>query len=86
MAVQYLGTDLGFLSSEISARSLRAGGAMALLVSDVDTDMIRLLGRWRSDEMFRYLHLTADPITKDFAHRMLSADYTLVPGQLVPSH
>ena len=44
-AVQFLGTDLGFLPDEISARSLRAGGAMALLVSDIDTDMIRLMGR-----------------------------------------
>lgn len=85
-AVQFLGTDLGFLPDEISARSLRAGGAMALLVSDIDTDMIRLMGRWRSDEMFRYLHLTADPITKNFARRMLSADYTIAPGQLVPCH
>ena len=59
---------------------------MALLVSDIDTDMIRLMGRWRSDEMFRYLHLTADPITKNFARRMLSADYTIAPGQLVPCH
>ena len=85
-AVKYLGTDLGFLPEEVSARSLRAGGAMALLVSKVDPDMIQLLGRWRSDEMFRYLHLTAEPITKDFARRMLTADYTITPGQLVPSY
>jgi hypothetical protein len=85
-AVTFLGTDLGFLPSEVSARSLRAGGAMALLVSKVDTDMIQLLGRWRSDEMFRYLHLTAEPITKEFARLMLTADYTISPGQLVPSH
>ena len=84
--VKFLGTDLGFLPSEVSARSLRAGGAMALLLSDVDTDIIQLLGRWRSDEMFRYLHLNAEPITKDFAQRMLRADYTIVPGQLVPCH
>lgn len=84
--VNFLGTDLGFLPSEVSARSLRAGGAMALLLSDVDTDIIQLLGRWRSDEMFRYLHLNAEPITKDFARRMITADYTIVPGQLVPCH
>ena len=59
---------------------------MALLVSNVDTDMIQLLGRWRSDEMFRYLHLTAEPITKDFARLMFSADYTITTGQLVPSY
>lgn len=85
-AVTYLGPDLGFLPSEVSARSLRAGGAMALLVSNVDPDIIQLLGCWRSDEMFRYLHLTADPIMKDFACKMLHADYTLAPSQLVPLH
>lgn len=85
-AVQYLGTDLGFLPTDVSARSLRAGGAMALLVSEVDTDVIQLLGRWRSDAMFRYLHLQAEPITRDFARRMFTADYSLVPGQLVPCH
>ena len=85
-AVKYLGTDLGFLPSDVSARSLRAGGAMALLVSKVDTDVIQLLGRWRSDAMFRYLHIQAEPITRDFARRMFQADYTLVPGQLVPCH
>ena len=85
-AVQSLGTDLGFLPTDVSARSLRAGGAMALLVSKVDTDIIQLLGRWRSDAMFRYLHLQAEPITKDFARRMFQADYNLVPGQLVPCY
>lgn len=85
-AVTYIGADLGFLPSEVSARSLRAAGAMALLVADVDPDIIQLLGRWRSDEMFRYLHLSADSIMKDFARRMLQAEYTMVPTQLVPQH
>ena len=84
--VTYLGTDLGFLPAEVSARSLRAAGAMALLVAKVDTNIIQILGRWRSDEMFRYLHLTAEPIMKQFASKMLNADYTLAPSQLVPCH
>ena len=83
-AVAYMGADLGFLASEVSARSLRAAGAMALLVSNVDPDIIQIIGRWRSDEMFRYLHLTAEPIMKHFATKMLNADYTLAPSQLVP--
>ncbi len=59
---------------------------MALLVSGIDTDIIQLLGHWRSDEMFRYLHLTAEPITRDLASRMLCADYTMAPTQLVLCH
>ena len=85
-AVSWIGTDLGFLPKDVSARSLRAAGAMALLVAKVDPDIIQILGRWRSDEMFRYLHLSAEPIMKDFAAKMLNADYTVAPSQLVPCH
>ena len=41
----YVGMDLAFLPDEISARSLWAADAMALLVLKVDTEIIRLLGR-----------------------------------------
>lgn len=85
-AIKFIGFDLGFLPSEVSARSLRAGGATALLCAKVDPDVIQLLGRWRSDEMLRYLHLTAEPVMRHFSRRMLEADYTLAPSQLVPMH
>ena len=84
-AVRRLGAGLGFLPREVSARFLRAAGAMALLVAGIDPNIIQLLGRWRSDEMMRYLHLTAEPIMRDFARKMLAADFTLAPSQLVPS-
>jgi hypothetical protein len=35
---------------------------MALLCAKVDTNLIRLLGRWCSDEMLRYLHVQTFPI------------------------
>jgi len=85
-AVRYLGTDLGFLPEDVSARSLRAAGATALLVGKVDTNVITLLGRWRSDEMLRYLHLQAEPIMRDFSKIMLNADYSLLPNTFVPQH
>ena len=76
---------LGFLPTDVSARCLRAAGANALLCADVDTDVIRLLGRWRSDEMLRYLHLQAAPIMKNFSRDMLrGGSFTLIPNQLVP--
>ena len=81
-AVRHLGPTLGFLPSDVSARSLRAAGAMALLCSGVDTDMIKLIGRWRSDEMLRYLHVQARPVMQGFARQMLLAgDYTLHPNR-----
>ena len=84
-AVTFLGPSLGFLPSDVTARCLRAAGANALLCANVDTDIIRLLGRWKSDEMLRYLHLQAAPLMSDFSRRMLAGgNFTLIPNQTVP--
>ncbi len=60
--VTVLGHTVGIHPNDISIRSLRASGAMALLCAHVDTDRIRLLGRWYSDKMLRYLHVQAYPV------------------------
>jgi hypothetical protein len=55
---------------------------MALLCARINTDIIRLVGRWCSDEMQRYLHLPAYPLMHTFARCMaLAGDFTLLPGQ-----
>jgi hypothetical protein len=41
----------GITADEVSARSLRAGGAMDLLCGKVDMNFIQILGRWHSDAM-----------------------------------
>ena len=86
MSVLFLGPqNLGFLPQDISARSLRASGAMALLCAQVDSDIIRLIGRWRSDEMLRYLHVQAEPVMRHFASRMLNhGTFVLHPNNDVP--
>ena len=85
LAVAILGTGLGFAPKDVSARSLRASGAMALLCARVDTDVIKLLGRWRSDEMLRYLHVQAKPVMRNFSSRMLQhGAFTLLPNSDVP--
>jgi len=48
--------------SNIAARSLRASGAMALLLGSMDPDKIRIVGCWKSYAMFRYLHAHALPL------------------------
>jgi hypothetical protein len=64
--------ELGIDPRRISAR----------LCARVDTDLIRLVGRWRSDEMLRYLHLQAYPLMHTFARRMaLAGAFTVLPGQ-----
>ena len=86
-AVTFLGPSIGFLASDVSARCLRAAGANALLNAKVDPTIISLIGRWRSDEMLRYLSVQNKSIMKDYARRMLhSGNYTLIPNQLVPMH
>ncbi len=84
-AVTVHGPDLGFLPADVSARCQRAAGTTALLLAQVNPDVIRLIGRWRSDKMLWYLHVQAYPLMRDYSQRMLSAGtYTFIPNHLVP--
>jgi hypothetical protein len=87
-SVEAPGPQLGFLPSKVSARSLCAAGAMAPLCAHVDTDTIRLLGRWQSDVMLQHLTVQAQPVMRDFSRHMLEggADYLLLPNQEVWPH
>ena len=80
-AVSAHGAPAGLATGDISVRSLRSSGAMALLCAKVDTDQIRLLGRWRSDEMLRYLHVQAVPVVATIASAMLrNGHFQLLPN------
>lgn len=65
------GESVGINEADISARSLRNGGAQALLNAGIDTDRIGLIGRWKSGAMLRYLIVQARPVMQGFATRML---------------
>ena len=59
---------------------MRASGAMALLMARVDTYKIRLVGRWRSNIMLRYLHMTEQTFMEGLASRMVQhRGYALIP-------
>ena len=76
----------GIHADHISARSLRAGGAMALLCGNVDFDVIKLLGRWHSDAMLRYLHVQAQPIIQQLAIKMFNKGaHSFTPTDTVPA-
>jgi hypothetical protein len=65
----------------LSARSLRPGGATALLCANIDKDAIQLLGRWKSDAMLRYLRIQAHVHSMNYAQLMLDhGSYTFAPG------
>jgi len=45
-----------------SVSALRCLGATALMEGNIPPGLIKLLGRWRSDEVFRYLHTQSEPL------------------------
>jgi hypothetical protein len=75
----------GLHYSDISAKSPRAGGAMALLCGKIEHNTIRMLGLWHSDAMMRYLHLQAKPLVREFAPTMFNhGSYSFLPTNTVP--
>jgi hypothetical protein len=80
-ATMAMGQSYGILPQEILVRSLHASGTMSLLCARVDTNMIRLMGRWRLDEMLRYLHVQSFPLLASLASQMLRHGcYTMMPN------
>ena len=78
-AAQSIPGHAGVDPSNIAARSLRASGAMALLLGGTDPDKIRIVGRWKSDAMFRYLHAHALPLIQENSRIMFhGGHYSLV--------
>lgn len=64
--------DHNLAANEFSARCLRATGATSLLLAGIDSNLIRLLGRWQSDAMLRYLHVQTAPIRHRLAEAMIA--------------
>ena len=70
-SIRRMGASVGLRPEDTSVCSLRASGAMAMLLGGIDGDVIRILGRWKSDTMLRYLHVLAESITHNHARTML---------------
>jgi hypothetical protein len=67
----------GIPHKKITSRSLRPGGATALLCAGEEPINIALVGRWRSEAMLRYLRAQTTPSAKQFAKLMLQhGDFT----------
>jgi hypothetical protein len=76
----------GLKHTDIATRSLRAGGAMALMCGRIDHNTIHMLVRWHSDAMLRYLHLQAKPLMRQCAVMMFNhGTYSFLPTDTVPS-
>ena len=75
-----IGPQVGFILEDVNALLVRFDGTMDLLMTCINTDMIRLMGRWRSNAILRYLHTTAQTFTEGFAARMVQHGYyALIP-------
>ena len=59
---------------------------MALLTGGVDHDIIKLLGRWKSDAMMDYLHQKSLPVFRRLASLMFdNGGHLFLPEETVPS-
>jgi hypothetical protein len=66
VAATFLGLDV-----TTTAGSLRCTGVTALLQAKVPLELIKLVRRWRSDEVFRYLHTQSASLMSPLATNML---------------
>ena len=75
-----MGVDLGIPTHKISAQSLRVGGAMVILLNNIDPNRISLIVRWCSYKMICYISVTAHLLMHGYAAMMVAAGgYTLIP-------
>jgi len=83
-AARLHGAEFGLEPSDVTASCFRTTGAMALFCGGVDSSRIRLLGRWQSWTMLRYLHLQARQSTRGMSERMLRGGniQLLAPAQV----
>lgn len=63
-------TELGISSGQFGSHSFRRGGASLALEAGVPLDTISIMGDWKSDSMFLYLHM---PLSQ-----RLAAQHTIV--------
>jgi hypothetical protein len=87
LLLRHSATLLGLDPADVTVKALRATGAMALITARIDSDLIRLLGRWQSDSMLRYLHVQAIPVLQNFARAMnLHGQLQALPSAGFPLH
>mmetsp|Transcript_21700 Transcript_21700/g.44755 ORF Transcript_21700/g.44755 Transcript_21700/m.44755 type:complete len:195 (-) Transcript_21700:436-1020(-) len=80
-AVALYGAPFGLLPHQVSAKSLRSSGALAMLCGGVDTARGRMQGRWLSDVMFHYLSVHQAPLCADIGRRMVrGGNFDTIPG------
>ena len=81
-AVNLYRPDLGFESKGVSNLSLRYKVYMRLLCSGFDSDIIKMIGRWCSNNIICYLHVQLEPIMSKFSSVIIMhGTYSFMPHQ-----
>ena len=70
----------GYKKEQISAHSLRAGGAMAMKLSGASDSAIKKFGRWSSDTWLTYIHSQIATLTLGLSERMATAQIFMNVG------
>ena len=83
--VAKIGNKYGLAPKNISARSLFASGVIALFLGRVDSNTVKLVGRWQSDKMMKYLNASAQQLTQQHDATMFKAvdDILLAPPPIL---
>jgi hypothetical protein len=68
-------TDHGYVLKRIGAHSLRASGAMAMKLNNVDAETIKKVGRWTSSTFLIYIHSQIAALNAGLAQRMVRPVY-----------
>ena len=76
---------LGIEPEEVSSCSLCAGSATAMLCAGIDPNVTQLIGRWESNTMLRYLHVSTLAIANNYAKQMFdNGENNFFPTLLTP--
>jgi hypothetical protein len=68
-------THHGYVLKRIGAHSLRASGAMAMKLNNVDAETIKKVGRWTSSTFLIYIHSQIAALNAGLAQRMVRPVY-----------
>ena len=75
--------NLGFSGDDVGTHSIRAGGATTMVLAKVDTYVIKLQGRWKSDAFMKYIRKQVQQFSSDISDKMiLKEHFNHVPKDL----
>ena len=70
-AVGFCGPNLGFESKDLFACSLHAFGAMSLLFLSAESNVIKTIGRWYSNDILTHIQVQVEPLMRNLSWLML---------------